>query len=108
MVSIARADDHLKDLSKNKWKPDPHHPDVDALNEASKLASVFERALAMQEVGDQPADFQQWMSDSKVQSATLRDAVSALKNGTGSFEDADKAYKSLSKTCTACHDAYRN
>jgi cytochrome c556 len=108
MVLISRADDNLKALSKNKWQPDPHHPDVDPLNEAVKLASVFERALALEEVNAQPADFRQWMEDSRVESAALRTAVEALRQGSGTVEEADAAYKTLTKTCTACHEAYRN
>ena len=108
MVQVSRADDHLKALAKNEFQPDPEHPDVDALNEATKLASLFERALALEDVLSQPDDFRGWMEDSKVQSATLRDALAALKQGTGSAVEADGAYKALSKTCSACHEVYRN
>lgn len=47
MVEINRAHDHLKSLAKNAWRPDASHPDLDALNEATKLASTFERAELM-------------------------------------------------------------
>ncbi len=108
MVQISRADDYLKALSKAKWEPDPAHPDVDPLNESSKLASLFERSLVLEELAVRPADFRQWMQDAKAQSAALRDAVHALKGGTGTVEQADLAYKALAETCTACHDVYRN
>jgi protein tyrosine phosphatase (PTP) superfamily phosphohydrolase (DUF442 family) len=108
MVLVSRADDHLKDLAKRAWQPDAEHPDVDAVNEASKLMDVFTRALVLDETAEKPADFHQWMQDSKAQAAALRDALSALKAGTGTAASADQAYKTLSKTCTACHDAYRN
>jgi hypothetical protein len=108
MVQVSRADDNLRALSKAKWQVDPHHPDVDPLNEATKLASVFERLLSLKEVAAQPADYRQWMEDSKVQSAALKSALESLKRGSGSAEEADKAYKQLAKTFTACHDIYRN
>jgi cytochrome c556 len=108
MVLVSRADDHLKALAKRKWEPDPAHPDVDPQNEAAKLADVFARATAMPEVAAEPADFRGWMQDSKTQAVALRDALRALKAGTGTAEQADGAYKALSKTCTACHDVYRN
>ena len=108
MVQVSRADDHLKSLSKRAWQPDPDHPDVDALNEATKLASLFERALVLEDVISRPADFRGWMEDSRVQSAALRDALAELKKGTGSSEAADGAYKTLAKTCSACHEVYRN
>lgn len=107
MVLVSRADDNLKAIAKGKWQPDPHHPDVDALNEATKLASLFERMLALPDVASQPADFRQWMQDSRVQAGELREAVAALTKG-GSVEAADQAYKKVAKTCTACHDVYRN
>jgi hypothetical protein len=108
MILVSRADDLLKDLSKRKWEADPEHPDVDPFNESAKLVGFFEQALALGEVAAQPADYRQWMQDAKVQSAALSDALKALKDGSGTAEDADKAYKVLSKTCTACHDSYRN
>ncbi len=108
MVQMARADDNLKALSKTEWKLDPAHPDIDPLNEATKLADLFSRASALPEVATRPADFRQWMEDSKAQSIELRDVLAAMKKGSGSGEDATKAYKTLAKTCTACHDLYRN
>jgi protein tyrosine phosphatase (PTP) superfamily phosphohydrolase (DUF442 family) len=108
MVLVSRADDHLKDLSKDGWQADPEHPDIDPVNEASKLASLFERSLAMEEVLLQPEDFRQWMADSKAQATALRDILRDLKTGSASMEQADKAYKAMSKTCTACHEVYRN
>jgi hypothetical protein len=108
MVLVSRADDHLKALSKNGWEPNPHHPDVDPQNEAAKLADLFERAVSLEDVASQPEDFRKWMGDSKAQSAALREVVKGLSSGAATVEDANKAYKALSATCTACHDVYRN
>lgn len=108
MVLVSRADDHLKAFSKGTWEPDPNHPDIDALNEATKLAGLFARMRELEEVAAQPADFHQWMEESRVQSAALRDAVKAMRDGSGSVEAATKAYGTLAKTCTACHEAFRN
>jgi hypothetical protein len=108
MVLVSRADDHLKALSKRKWEPDPAHPDVDAINEAAKLADVFTRAAALQEVLAEPEDFRKWMEDSTKQASALRDALRALKAGTSTTEQVEGAYRTLAKTCTACHDVYRN
>ena len=108
MVVVSRADDHLKALAKNGWQPDPTHPDMDASNEAAKLADVFERSVALEEVLKQPEDFRKWMDDSVKQSAALREVVRGLSSGATTAADADKAYKALSATCTACHDGYRN
>ena len=108
MIEISRADDNLKALAKHKWVVDAEHPDIDPVNEATKLASLFDRSSVMDELSSKPADFTGWMQDSTVQAVALRDALIALKSGSGGAEDADKAYKTLSATCTACHDVYRN
>jgi protein tyrosine phosphatase (PTP) superfamily phosphohydrolase (DUF442 family) len=108
MIEISRADDNLKALSKTKWQPDAEHPDLDPVNEATKLASAIERSAKLDELAEEPTDFRQWMSDSVVQGAALRDAMVALKSGGGSTDAVDKAYKTVAATCTACHDKYRN
>lgn len=104
MVEVSRADDNLKTLSKSKWQPSAEHPDVDAVNEASKLVSALERSAKLDEVAAEPDDFRAWLADSIAQSAALRDALSTG----GSPEVADKAYKTLTATCTACHGKYRD
>lgn len=104
MVGIARADDHLKWLSKNGWKPDPSHPDVDPVNEATKLTSLLERAQALPDVVSQPEDYRGWMKQAGVQSAELRDL---LQQG-ASPDRVTAVYEALSKTCSACHKPYRN
>jgi protein tyrosine phosphatase (PTP) superfamily phosphohydrolase (DUF442 family) len=106
MVEVSRADDNLKFLSKRKWQPDAEHPDIDAVNEATKLASALERCGQLEEVASKPPDFQGWMADSVKQSAALRDALKGMKEGDTAA--ADKAYKDLTASCNACHDVYRN
>jgi protein tyrosine phosphatase (PTP) superfamily phosphohydrolase (DUF442 family) len=108
MIAVSRADDHLKALAKRKWALDPEHPDVDPVNEAVKLADTLARCGKMEEVAASPADFRQWMVDSIAQSAELRDALQTWKASKGPTDAIDGAYKKLSATCTACHDAYRN
>lgn len=108
MTIISRADDNLKDLSKHQWQAYAEHPDADALNEAIKLASALERANQLVEVAKQPENYRKWMADSATQSVTLRDTLKNLREGKAKTEDVDNAYKALSKTCSACHDSYRN
>jgi cytochrome c556 len=48
------------------------------------------------------------MDDSVKQSAALREVVRGLASSATTAADADKAYKALAATCTACHDVYRN
>ncbi len=108
MSEISRADDNLKSLAKRKWEVDPEHPDLDPVNEATKLATSLQRSSNSEELASKPDDFTRWMQDSIVQSVALRDALTAKQAGTGPAETADQAYKTLAATCNECHDAYRN
>jgi protein tyrosine phosphatase (PTP) superfamily phosphohydrolase (DUF442 family) len=108
MIEISRADDNLKYLSKHDWKPTPDHPDVDPVNEAVKLADAFELSATLNEVANRPPDFRAWMEDSVKQSADLCDSLRKLEKGEATVEHATAAYKALARTCTACHDVYRN
>jgi protein tyrosine phosphatase (PTP) superfamily phosphohydrolase (DUF442 family) len=112
MIEVSRVDDNLKFLSKRTWEADPAHPDVDAFNEATKLASLLEQSAALDDIANKPPDFQGWMADSVKHSASLRDALHELRAGQGDGAQnaarADAAYKALSASCTACHETYRN
>lgn len=108
MIEVSRADDNLKYLAKHGWQPGPDHPDVDALNEAAKLAGLFERAEHMDDVTGKPADFRAWMAESVVASARLRSAIEDWKGGAGTVAEIDDAYQDLAASCTACHKVYRN
>lgn len=112
MTEVSRSDDNLKFLSKRKWEADPEHPDVDAFNEATKLASVLEESSKLEEIANKPPDFRGWMADSVKHSAALRDALHELRSGQGdtaaSAAKADESYKALTASCNACHDVYRN
>ena len=108
MVQISRSYDAIKAAKKNDWKPNPDHPDLSALNEAAKLAELFERTHALGEVASEPADFRDWMQASTQQSGELHEAIRAMKAGAGTHADAAAAFQQLASTCKACHNAYRN
>lgn len=107
MVPLVRAHDHLKDLVKRDFAADPEHPDVDALQEATKLASLFERmnALDSSDYGD---DFRGWLKDSIRASSDLRDHLRTMRDGGTEASLAKKALAQVSASCKACHDVYRN
>ncbi|MFG0319611.1 MAG: hypothetical protein ACF8XB_20230 [Planctomycetota bacterium JB042] len=108
MVPIARHADNVKALYENDWRATSDHPDLDASNEMAVLAGLFERANALPELAESPPDLRRWMHDSMVQSASLRDAMAAMRAGTGDEAAVDDAYDALFETCAACHKAYRN
>lgn len=110
MIEAARIDDHLKALMARGWQADPEHPDVDASNEATKLADILAQCQKMEDVTTQPKDFQGWMATSARESVVLRDALLGLRQGSDAKlkETADGAYKKLAKGCADCHGSYRN
>jgi hypothetical protein len=108
MIEVSRADDNLKYLSKHGWQPGADHPDVDALNEASKLASALERAARLDEVAGKPADFRGWLDESAATSAELARSLRDWREGRASADAVSAAYKRVADGCTACHDVYRN
>lgn len=110
MIEAARADDHLKALMGRGWQADPAHPDVDAANEATKLADVLAQCAKLEDVTTQPKDFQDWMATAVRESAALRDALTGQrKEANPKLKDlADGAYKKLAKGCADCHATYRN
>ncbi|MHC5031323.1 MAG: hypothetical protein ACYTGU_10745 [Planctomycetota bacterium] len=103
MVEVARHWDNLVALQKRDWKADPKHPDVDARNEAAKLAGLYGRANGLAEVKKAPDDFRDWMLTSVEESDKLLEALESGKNAR-----ASKALRVLKQTCGSCHAGYRN
>ncbi|MHC4730456.1 MAG: cytochrome c [Planctomycetota bacterium] len=103
MVEVARHWDHLVALQKRDWKADPKHPDVDAKNEAAKLAGLFGRANGLDEVQRSPEDFRDWMDTSVEQSDKLLRSLKAGENA-----KASKALRVIKQNCGSCHASYRN
>lgn len=109
MVDLPRVFDKLKALSRNDWKVDPEHPDVDPYNEAAKLVDLFEHGNSLDEVAIKPEDFRRWMDDSVREAHALKAALAEHRAGTAiDFEAVERAYKGVANACNACHKVYRN
>jgi protein tyrosine phosphatase (PTP) superfamily phosphohydrolase (DUF442 family) len=109
MVEVTRVFDHLKPLYKLKWEPDPEHPDLDALNEAEKLAGLLRRMAELDEVKERPEDFRTYVADSVAACGSLVEQLRAVKAGTeSSREPALKSFRTIHQNCTLCHAVYRN
>jgi protein tyrosine phosphatase (PTP) superfamily phosphohydrolase (DUF442 family) len=99
----------VKMLSKRDFAVDPHHPDVDPVNEAKMLADAFQVSGTMTEVREKPQDFHDWLQKSEEVSRRLVQELTAAKGGDAAARDAaKKSYAELTKHCTACHTVYRN
>jgi protein tyrosine phosphatase (PTP) superfamily phosphohydrolase (DUF442 family) len=109
MIDISRRDDALKNLAARDWKPDPAHPDLDALNEATKLAQNFEVSSKMSEVAGEPQEFHDDLAKSIALANELVTQLRAVRDGDAMQLDASKkSYASLARSCSACHTVYRN
>jgi protein tyrosine phosphatase (PTP) superfamily phosphohydrolase (DUF442 family) len=108
MVEAARAFDNLILLAERGWKADPDHPDVDARNEAEKLAEIMAQAAKMPRAG-LTDEFRRWSDDSAKAGRALHGHLEALAGGDETARArADEAYKAVKHSCTQCHAAYRN
>ena len=103
MVEVARHWDNLVALEERDWQTDPKHPDVDARNEAAKLADLFARANGLPEVQSSPEDFRDWMDTSVEEAGRLQQSLEA-----GEGAKASKALRNVKQTCGSCHAGYRN
>jgi len=109
MIEVTRADDHLRNLSDRNWKPDPSHPDLDALNEAGRLADLFERSARLPDVMDRPEDFRRWAAEAADWSRKLQAQLRAMNDGdSAAAARARTAYTEIRNRCTDCHRRYRN
>jgi len=109
MIGVTRSFDFLDGLGKRNWEADPEHPDVDAVNEAEKLADLFGRSVDLDEVKAKAEDFREWTADAATQSAQLlADLREHAEGAEGSAERAAKSLRVLKQTCTSCHAAYRD
>jgi hypothetical protein len=109
MVVISRANDNIEALGKRTWAADPDHPDVDAVNEASKLFQAFEAICELGEVKNGPQDQADWFVSSREDSRKLRAELERVKAGeAAAAEAASKTFKAIQDTCNDCHAVYRN
>lgn len=109
MIDSARSFDPLREMAKGGWNPDPDHPDLDAGNEAAKLADLFAAMAASEELRSKAGDFRRWMADCAAESAVLKDLVAKQRKGDAEAGKAAKeSFDRLEKSCNGCHAVYRN
>ena len=109
MVALARAHDHLVELGRRDWQPDPEHPDVDALNQAAQVLQAFEAAQDLGQVRAGPDDLRGWMTDALAESRALVEALRAQRAGAaGGGAEASASFARLKAGCGQCHAAYRD
>ncbi|MCB9832666.1 MAG: cytochrome c [Planctomycetes bacterium] len=109
MSPIARAHDNVADLMANDFKPDPSHPDVDALNEAKKLHAFLAGVHQLAAEENRPADFQKWSAESEAAARRLVDELIDLRAGKAqALQAAKDGFGEVKTLCGSCHKVYRD
>ena len=109
MITAPRGYDNLKALAKRNWTPDPEHPDLDAVNEATKLHELYAASTRLDECLSGPADLRGWLDESVSASDELLAALRAIPTeGDAARERAHAQMKQVKARCAACHKKYRN
>ena len=109
MVILSRAYDNNKIMMEGGWRPDPEHPDLEPLNEATQLLQGFESAASHVDVRTAAQDFRSWWSEGKEESALLVAAIKEILAGDKSaVARADRSFQAVTASCTDCHGEYRN
>ncbi|MDJ0972832.1 MAG: hypothetical protein QNJ98_00050 [Planctomycetota bacterium] len=109
MVDMTRTWDNVKWLKKNGWKSDAAHPDIDPVNETTKLFEQFEQMHALADTSKRPADYRKWMADSVTGVKELKTSVKAYIDGDEASRDlSDKKLAIVKDLCVRCHKPYRD
>jgi len=114
MIPMARTWDMIKLLKKNGWQPDPEHPDLVALQEATQLHQIFASMHGLDEMKAHTDDFRRWMDQGYAASERLQRALSSCSEDEDTFDaggwrsEALEAYESLADSCSSCHAVYRD
>lgn len=103
MADLDRRWDHMATIRKAGWKASPEHPDIDPPHEALQLRELFTELNRLDSVKSKPENFRAWLVDAQTASADLETAVRG-----GDADAAGRAHARIEKTCTSCHEAYRN
>jgi len=109
MVEIGRGFDQLKDLVKIDFGVDPTHPDVDALNEAAKVADQFAYLAKLEppEAAAGKTDFAEWRAQAWKDADALETALRSREDP-AQLAKAKELFKALGNSCAACHKVYRD
>ncbi len=112
MIEMARLSDRLELAMDRGWAPDPEHPDVDVLQDATQLHQLL--VASTRQSGGRPVDYGGWMQTSLDSSAELLRALSDCQEedvaaGAPTWQQrAESAFLTMDASCSACHVGYRN
>jgi hypothetical protein len=111
MVQLSHTYDNLRLLEESNWMTPSEHPDLDAVHVSVLLKEHFTEMLRLEEVKRQPADFQQWLQQSRDAADKMEHALSkwrAAPDGEAA-PDALRAFATqIEMSCQSCHAEYRD
>ena len=105
MVQIERTHEHLRALAANKWERLIGEPDLDPLHEALLLKEHYHELLRTNDVKRQSAEFRKLLAGAERGAAGLEEA---LKEDRVDSHDADRAFVAVTKSCSDCHQKFRD
>lgn len=111
MIAMEHLHDRLKTLQANQWMSVPEQPDLDSAHEALLLREQYTELLRTNEVARQPQGFRDLLVKSEATALHLETLLGQWKEQGARRpvpEEVDRAMTAVSKSCTGCHQAYRD
>ncbi|MCC6232979.1 MAG: hypothetical protein IT580_10065 [Verrucomicrobiales bacterium] len=106
--AMVRLDQHLEMLKlgqKASWQSIPQHPDLSLAQEAVLLLEQLRELARHPDSASREAEYRRLMAESITAAESL---VALLQESAPSPSTVDQGLQRLSKTCSACHQPYRN
>lgn len=109
MVQIDEQWDRLTACKEAGYRSPAGHLDVDPAHEALLLSEQFHELLRA-EAKARGEDFERRLRDAEKASRALEAALRRFEKDRSSVarDELDVAYQAAAKSCTSCHEAYRN
>ena len=105
MVKVDFHWEHLKSIREAGWRAPANHPDLDPAHEALQVQEHFTEIARTAATKARPESFRRMVVESERDAIRLREILSATPlDGSA----ADAAFKSVARSCTACHAGYRD
>jgi protein tyrosine phosphatase (PTP) superfamily phosphohydrolase (DUF442 family) len=110
MVEIEKQHDHLQQFARNHWRPLAEHPDLAPAHEALMLREGFSELHRLDEVRNQPAEFQSLLKTGEQNAQQLEEQYRAWEStrSADGIKQLRRTLDALTRNCTACHGRYRD
>ena len=105
MVAIDEEFDRLKTAQKVGWSKIPNQPDLTPAHTATILWEHFKELARTDDTAKRPEDYRAKLAASEKATDQFR---ALLRDAKADPSTRDSAFQTLTKTCAACHQQYRN